>query len=108
MAFNNLMVIKQQSSFSPDSARVEEPNSGSSVASPSRKRKSKLYMSAFYETLFKSDKWIATTLSGKLPERRSNMAYYVDPYTHRLYVFGGHDLKEGMYNSLWRISLEDV
>ena len=65
-------------------------------------------MSAFYETLFKSDKWIATTFSGKLPERRSNMASYVDPYTHRLYVFGGHDLKEGMYNSLWRISLEDV
>ena len=107
MDSNKLMLLKQQTSFSPGSV-CEEPNSGSSVASPTRKRKSKPYMSAFYETLFKSDKWIATTFNGKLPERRSNMASYVDPYTHRLYVFGGHDLKEGMYNSLWRISLEDV
>ena len=36
------------------------------------------------------------------------MGYFVDTYTHNLYIFGGHDLKEGRLNSLWRISMEDV
>ena len=36
------------------------------------------------------------------------MAYFIDPFIHCLYVFGGQDLKEGLHNSLWRISLEDV
>ena len=58
--------------------------------------------------LFNGDKWINATLKGKLPERRSNMGYFVDSYTHNLYIFGGHDLKEGRLNSLWRISMEDV
>ena len=58
--------------------------------------------------LFSGSNWICTSLKGKLPERRSNMAHFIDPYTHNLYVFGGQDLKEGLYNSLWRISLQDV
>ena len=108
------MLIQQQVSISPDMQVREKRNSlNSTTASPvgrnpNSRRKTKHGMSPFNENMFKSDKWICTTLKGKLPERRSNMAYFVDPYTHRLYVFGGHDLKEGMYNSLWRISLEDV
>ena len=36
------------------------------------------------------------------------MAYFIDPYIHGLYVFGGSDLKEGLQNTLWKISLEEV
>jgi hypothetical protein len=46
-------------------------------------------------------------VSGKLPERRSNHATFVE---HRrndyLYIHGGRDLKEGALDNLWRIDLQ--
>ena len=77
------------------------------VSPAKRKRASQKGTSALFTH---GDQWINATsnLKGKLPERRSNMGYFVDTYTHYLYIFGGHDLKEGRLNSLWRISMEDV
>jgi len=45
-------------------------------------------------------------MTSKLPERRSYLASGV--YKNHLYVFGGQDLKEGSYNSLWRLDLQIV
>jgi N-acetylneuraminic acid mutarotase len=45
-------------------------------------------------------------MTGKLPERRSYCASCV--YNDFLYVFGGQDLKEGSYNSIWKLNLKVV
>ena len=45
-------------------------------------------------------------MTGKLPERRSYTSS--DVYQNYLYVFGGQDLKEGTYNSVWRINLKVI
>ncbi len=45
-------------------------------------------------------------MTGKLPERRSYLSCGV--YKDYLYVFGGQDLKEGSYNTMWKLSLKIV
>eukprot|EP00347_Sterkiella_histriomuscorum_P002778 403366836 len=50
--------------------------------------------------------WYEVKMTGKLPERRS---YQIsDVYNDHLYIFGGQDLKEGAYNSLWRLPLQHI
>lgn len=50
--------------------------------------------------------WFEVKMTGKLPERRS---YHVSCiYNDSLYIFGGQDLKEGTYNSLWRLPLKVI
>ena len=45
-------------------------------------------------------------MTGKLPERRS---YHVSIiHNEALYVFGGQDLKEGTYNSLWKLPIKII
>ena len=50
--------------------------------------------------------WFEIKMTGKLPERRSYLACGV--YNDFLYVFGGQDLKEGSYNTLWKLNLKAV
>jgi N-acetylneuraminic acid mutarotase len=50
--------------------------------------------------------WFEMKMTGKLPERRSYCASCV--YNDFLYVFGGQDLKEGSYNSIWKLNLKVV
>ena len=45
-------------------------------------------------------------MSGKLPERRSYLMS--DIHHDYAYIFGGQDLKEGSYNTLWRLDLKNV
>ena len=54
--------------------------------------------------------WIEIRVQGKLPERRSNhTACIVENMSDNfLYVHGGHDLKEGAMNSMWRVDLNAV
>ena len=50
--------------------------------------------------------WIEIRVQGKLPERRSNHSAFIAQ--DFLYVHGGHDLKEGAMNSMWRVDLKAV
>jgi len=52
--------------------------------------------------------WVPVRLSGRLPERRSNFAACVDEKTSYLYIFGGRDINFGLFNNLWRLSLNSV
>jgi len=45
-------------------------------------------------------------MTGKLPERRSYQISEI--YNDYLYIFGGQDLKEGSYNTLWRLNLRHI
>ena len=45
-------------------------------------------------------------MTGKLPERRS---YQISDINEDVvYIFGGQDLKEGSYNTLWKLDLKAV
>lgn len=50
--------------------------------------------------------WFEVKMTGKLPERRSYQISEI--YDEHLYIFGGQDLKEGAYNSLWRLPLQHI
>jgi len=54
--------------------------------------------------------WIEIRVQDKLPERRSNhSAFVVESGSENfLYVHGGHDLKEGAMNSMWRVDLNAI
>lgn len=57
-----------------------------------------------------SDKdWMEIRVQGKLPERRSNHASFIE---HRrkdyLYIHGGRDLKEGALDNIWRLDLNGI
>ena len=106
------MIAHELGSFDRNSTTPDLNSTGDNRTSPNQDGKSSPFKRKRHShgtsMLFNGDKWINATLKGKLPERRSNMGYFVDSYTHNLYIFGGHDLKEGRLNSLWRISMEDV
>ena len=48
--------------------------------------------------------WYEVKMTGKLPERRSYHCSCI--YNDALYIFGGQDLKEGTYNSVWKLPLK--
>jgi len=50
--------------------------------------------------------WYEVKMTGKLPERRSYQISEV--HGDHLYIFGGQDLKEGSYNTLWRLNLKQI
>lgn len=45
-------------------------------------------------------------MTGKLPERRSYQVSFI--YQDALYIFGGQDLKEGSYNTMWKLPLKVI
>lgn len=45
-------------------------------------------------------------MTGKLPERRSYHVSFI--HNEAFYVFGGQDLKEGTYNSLWKLPIKII
>lgn len=45
-------------------------------------------------------------MTGKLPERRSNQISEI--YEDSVLIFGGKDLKEGAYNTLWKLPLSTI
>lgn len=50
--------------------------------------------------------WYEVKMTGKLPERRS---YHVSGiFKESLFVFGGQDLKEGIYNTCWRLPIKII
>lgn len=50
--------------------------------------------------------WFEVKMTGKLPERRSYQISEI--YKDCLYIFGGQDLKEGSYNTLWKLPLQHI
>jgi hypothetical protein len=42
----------------------------------------------------------------KLPERRSHHASFI--FNHNLYIYGGHDIKDGSNTSLWSLNLSNL
>lgn len=50
--------------------------------------------------------WLSVILKGPLPEKRANMGYCAD--SHYFYILGGQDLNKGLFNTLWRISLQAI
>lgn len=49
--------------------------------------------------------WFELRAKGKLPEKRSHHSSVV--YNGGLYIFGGEDSREGKYDSLWRLNLDE-
>jgi hypothetical protein len=55
------------------------------------------------------DNWMEIRVQGKLPERRSNHASFVEQRRNNyLYIHGGRDLKEGALDNMWRINISEV
>jgi|JI9StandDraft_1071089.scaffolds.fasta_scaffold714103_1 hypothetical protein len=53
--------------------------------------------------------WSEIRVQGKLPERRSNHAAFIQNASRNyFYIHGGRDLKEGALDNLWRIDLDGV
>jgi hypothetical protein len=53
--------------------------------------------------------WSEIRVQGKLPERRSNHAAFIqNTQRNYLYIHGGRDLKEGAIDNLWRIDLDGL
>ena len=49
--------------------------------------------------------WYEVRLHGKVPERRGyHSTFIVDD---RMYVYGGHDIREGSMDNLWMIDLKN-
>ena len=44
-------------------------------------------------------------LTGNIPERRGYHSTFV--YKNKLYIYGGHDIREGSFDNLWMINLDD-
>lgn len=49
--------------------------------------------------------WFEVRLEGKVPERRGYHSTFV--YGSKMYIYGGHDIREGSMDNLWMIDLED-
>jgi hypothetical protein len=53
--------------------------------------------------------WAEIRVQGKLPERRSNHAAFIQNSSKNYYyIHGGRDLKEGALDNMWRINLDGV
>ena len=50
--------------------------------------------------------WYEIKVTGKLPERRSYQISEI--WNDYAYIFGGQDLKEGCYNTMWRLDLKSL
>ena len=40
-----------------------------------------------------------------MPERRGYHSTFA--YKNKLYIYGGHDIREGSFDNLWMINLDD-
>ena len=54
--------------------------------------------------------WMEVRVQGKLPERRSNHASFIQHSArgNYFYIHGGRDLKEGALSNMWRIDIDGV
>ena len=50
--------------------------------------------------------WYELRLRGKLPERRGYNSCFVHEST--LYIYGGHDIREGSMDTLWKLPLDTL
>ena len=48
--------------------------------------------------------WFEVRLDSKVPERRGYHSTFV--HQNKLYIFGGHDIREGFLNNLWMIDMD--
>ena len=48
--------------------------------------------------------WHEVRLDSKVPERRGYHSTFT--YQDKLYIFGGHDIREGFLNNLWMIDMQ--
>ena len=53
---------------------------------------------------FSNNNWYEVRLDSKVPERRGYHSTFT--YQNQLYIFGGHDIREGFLNNLWVIDVE--
>jgi hypothetical protein len=52
------------------------------------------------------ENWVQLRLEGRQPERR---AYHTSfAHENTLYIFGGHDIREGQMNTMWSLDLSAV
>lgn len=49
--------------------------------------------------------WYEVRLFGKVPERRGYHSSFI--YNNKLYIYGGHDIREGSLDNLWVIDLNN-
>ena len=49
--------------------------------------------------------WYEVRLTGKVPERRGYHSDFI--HNNKLYIYGGHDIREGSMDNLWVIDLEN-
>ena len=49
--------------------------------------------------------WYEVRLAGKVPERRGYHSTFLKD--QKLYIFGGHDIREGSLDNLWMLDLEN-
>ena len=49
--------------------------------------------------------WYEVRLAGKVPERRGYHSSFL--HGNKLYIYGGHDIREGSLDNLWMIDLEN-
>ena len=48
--------------------------------------------------------WYEVRIDSKVPERRGYHSTF--EYQNKLYIFGGHDIREGFLNNLWMIDMD--
>ena len=49
------------------------------------------------------ENWVQLRLEGRQPERRAYHTSFVNDDT--LFIFGGHDIREGQMNTMWSLDL---
>lgn len=49
--------------------------------------------------------WYELRAKGKLPEKRSHHSSVI--YNGHLYIYGGEDTREGKYDTLWKLNLDE-
>mmetsp|Transcript_11671 Transcript_11671/g.11592 ORF Transcript_11671/g.11592 Transcript_11671/m.11592 type:complete len:90 (+) Transcript_11671:105-374(+) len=47
--------------------------------------------------------WYELRFAGKYPERRGYHSSFI--YNHKLFIFGGRDIREGTMGSMWQLDL---
>lgn len=52
------------------------------------------------------ENWVQLRLEGRQPERRAYHTSFVHEDT--LYIFGGHDIREGQMNTMWSLDLSST
>jgi len=50
--------------------------------------------------------WYELRLSGKVPERRGYHSTFVNG--NKVYIYGGHDIREGTLDNLWMLDLDHM